>query len=119
MIRLMVCLLLATIVGCDMWRGGPLPGQAVYGAAKAFVLSYTHALRAELRGTGVTASVLCPGPVHTGFGERAGFSDAEVEALDALRGMTDGAAISGMAATSRTLGDGLVRGHGAARVEVG
>lgn len=60
---------------------GPLPGQAVYGAAKAFVLSYTHALRAELRDTGVTASVLCPGPVHTGFGERAGFSDAEAEAL--------------------------------------
>lgn len=60
---------------------GPLPGQAVYGAAKAFVLSYTHALRAELRGTGVTASVVCPGPVHTGFGERAGFSDAEAEKL--------------------------------------
>jgi short-subunit dehydrogenase len=60
---------------------GPLPGQAVYGAAKAFVLSYTHALRAELRHSGVTASVLCPGPVHTGFGERAGFSDAEAEAL--------------------------------------
>jgi short-subunit dehydrogenase len=60
---------------------GPVPGQAVYGAAKAFVLSYTHALRTELRGTGVTASALCPGPVHTGFGERAGFSDAEAEAL--------------------------------------
>lgn len=60
---------------------GPLPGQAVYGAAKAFVLSYTHALRAELRGTGVTASVLCPGPVHTGFGERAGFADADAEKL--------------------------------------
>jgi short-subunit dehydrogenase len=60
---------------------GPLPGQAVYGACKAFVLSYTHALRAELRGTGVTAATLCPGPVHTGFGERAGFSDAEAEAL--------------------------------------
>lgn len=60
---------------------GPLPGQAVYGAAKAFVLSYTHALRAELRGTGVSASVLCPGPVKTGFGERAGFSDADAEAL--------------------------------------
>ncbi len=60
---------------------GPLPGQAVYGAAKAFVLSYTHAIRAELRDTGVTASVLCPGPVHTGFGERAGFSDAEAQAL--------------------------------------
>jgi short-subunit dehydrogenase len=60
---------------------GPLPGQAVYGACKAFVLSYTHALRAELRGTGVRAATLCPGPVHTGFGERAGFSDAEAEAL--------------------------------------
>lgn len=60
---------------------GPLPGQAVYGAAKAFVLSYTHALQAELSGAGVTASVLCPGPVKTGFGERAGFSDAAAEAL--------------------------------------
>ena len=35
---------------------GPLPGQAVYGASKAFVLSYTHALRAELKGTGVSAA---------------------------------------------------------------
>lgn len=60
---------------------GPLPGQAVYGAAKAFVLSYTHALRAELRDTGVAVSALCPGPVRTGFGERAGFSDAEAERL--------------------------------------
>jgi short-subunit dehydrogenase len=55
----------------------PLPGQASYGAAKAFVLSYGHALRAELRPTGVTATVLCPGPVETGFAEAAGMSDAE------------------------------------------
>ena len=45
----------------------PLPGQAAYGAAKAFVLSYTESLRSELRGTGVVASALCPGPVDTGF----------------------------------------------------
>ena len=45
----------------------PLPGQAAYGAAKAFVLSYTESLRSELRGSGVTASALCPGPVATGF----------------------------------------------------
>ncbi len=50
----------------------PVPGQAGYGGAKAFVLSYTHALRAELRGTGVVASTLCPGPVDTGFGDAAG-----------------------------------------------
>lgn len=58
----------------------PLPGQAGYGAAKAFVLSYTQSLTGELRGTGVTATTLCPGPVHTGFGERAGFSKEDAEA---------------------------------------
>jgi short-subunit dehydrogenase len=55
----------------------PLPGQAAYGASKAFVLSYTHAIRGELRPTGVTATALCPGPVETGFAEAAGFSDDE------------------------------------------
>ena len=43
---------------------GPVPGQASYGAAKAFVLSYTQSLGEELRGTGVTAATLCPGPVR-------------------------------------------------------
>ena len=55
----------------------PLPGQAGYGASKAFVLSYGHALRAELKGTGVTCTTLCPGPVETEFAEAAGFSEAE------------------------------------------
>jgi uncharacterized protein len=59
---------------------GPLPGQAVYGAAKAFVLSYTRALGEELKPSGITATALCPGPVHTGFGETAGFSTEDAEA---------------------------------------
>jgi hypothetical protein len=58
----------------------PLPGQAGYGAGKAFVLFYTESLSGELRGSGVTASVLCPGPVDTGFGETAGFNKEEAEA---------------------------------------
>ena len=58
---------------------GPVPGQATYGAAKAFVLSYTQAMREELKGTGVTAATLCPGPVKTGFGEAAGIPDEEAE----------------------------------------
>jgi short-subunit dehydrogenase len=62
----------------------PLPGQAGYGGAKAFVLSYTQSLAGELRGSGVTATALCPGPVHTGFGERAGFDIHDAE--DALPG---------------------------------
>lgn len=60
----------------------PLPGQAGYGAGKAFVLSYTQSLAGELTGTGVTATALCPGPVDTGFGEAAGFSKGDAE--DAL-----------------------------------
>jgi short-subunit dehydrogenase len=55
----------------------PLPGQAGYGASKAFVLSYGRALGAELSGTGVTVTTLCPGPVETGFAEAAGISDEE------------------------------------------
>lgn len=58
----------------------PLPGQAGYGAGKAFVLSYTQSLAGELHGTGVTATTLCPGPVDTGFGARAGFSDEDAKA---------------------------------------
>jgi uncharacterized protein len=57
----------------------PLPGQAAYGAAKAFVLSYTQSLAGELKGTGVTATCLCPGPVDTGFGERAGFAEDDFD----------------------------------------
>ena len=57
----------------------PLPGQATYAASKAFVLSYTRSLAGELRGTGVTVTVLCPGPVDTGFGEAAGFSKEEAD----------------------------------------
>jgi short-subunit dehydrogenase len=57
----------------------PLPGQAAYGAAKAFVLSYTRSLSGELKGTGVTVTALCPGPVDTGFGQAAGFSKEEAD----------------------------------------
>lgn len=80
----------------------PLPGQAGYGASKAFVLSYSHALRGELAGTGVAVTVLCPGPVDTGFAEAAGFSKEEaegalpkfmwVEATDVARQAVDGVA---------------------------
>jgi uncharacterized protein len=53
----------------------PLPHQASYGAAKAFVLSYSYALRAEVHGFGVTVTALCPGPVATGFASAAGTTE--------------------------------------------
>ena len=49
----------------------PIPGMAVYAASKAYVNSFSEALRAELRGTGLTVTALCPGPVHTEFGDVA------------------------------------------------
>ena len=80
----------------------PLPGQAGYGASKAFVLSYSRALGAELRGTGVTVTALCPGPVETGFAEVAGITDEEageslpkfmwVPVADVARAAVDGLA---------------------------
>ena len=51
----------------------PAPYQATYGASKAFVLSFSQALWAETKGSGVTVTALCPGPTRTGF----------VDALDA------------------------------------
>src|SRR4051794_13553773 len=50
----------------------PLPRQATYAASKAFVSSFTDGLYADLRGTGVTATCLCPGPVETEFSGTAG-----------------------------------------------
>ncbi len=45
----------------------PIPDMGVYAATKAFVTSFTEALRAEVRSHGITVSALCPGPVHTEF----------------------------------------------------
>lgn len=45
----------------------PIPLSAVYAATKAYVTSFSEALRAELYGTGVTVCALCPGPVVTEF----------------------------------------------------
>jgi short-subunit dehydrogenase len=45
----------------------PAPYQATYGAAKAFVLSFSQALWQETRHRGVTVTALCPGPTKTGF----------------------------------------------------
>jgi short-subunit dehydrogenase len=50
----------------------PGPLMAVYYATKAYTLSFSEALASELRGSGVTVTVLCPGLTRTGFQQRAG-----------------------------------------------
>lgn len=50
----------------------PVPSMAVYGASKAFVLSFTEALWQETRRSGVRVLTLCPGPTQTDFFMRTG-----------------------------------------------
>jgi short-subunit dehydrogenase len=82
---------------------GWLPG-GTYGAAKAWVTSFTEGLALETRGTGVRAMALCPGYVRTEFHERAGIDvaalpdavwlDAHRVVADALRDLDGGRVVS-------------------------
>jgi short-subunit dehydrogenase len=54
----------------------PGPYMAVYYATKAYVLSFSEAIAAELAGSGVTVTALCPGPTSTGFQHRAGVENS-------------------------------------------
>ncbi|HEX9094573.1 MAG TPA: SDR family oxidoreductase [Candidatus Dormibacteraeota bacterium] len=56
----------------------PGPLMAVYYASKAYVLSFSEALANELRGTGVTVTILAPGPTRTGFQKRGQLEDSRL-----------------------------------------
>lgn len=58
----------------------PHPFQAVYAASKAFVQSFSEALRNELKDTGVTVTALMPGATETNFFHRAELDDTKVGA---------------------------------------
>ncbi len=63
-----------------------MPYLAVYGASKAYVLSFTEALAAELEGSGVIVSCLAPGSTRTNFFNAAGFKDTgkyQIQMMDA------------------------------------
>jgi short-subunit dehydrogenase len=89
----------------------PLPGMATYAATKAFVRSFSEAVHAELSGTGVSVTVLCPGFTETEFAEVAGAGSFEakmpgflvLDAKDVAR-----QAIEGMASGARTVVPGVI-----------
>lgn len=56
----------------------PTPTNATYGATKAFVSSLSQGIHEELKGTGVTCMVLCPGFTRTEFQDRAGIDSADI-----------------------------------------
>ena len=61
----------------------PQPGFAVYAASKAFVLSFSRALREELKTRKISVTAVCPGPVDTEFFEAAG-SSQKISAIKKL-----------------------------------
>jgi short-subunit dehydrogenase len=86
----------------------PGPGMAMYYATKAFVLSFTEALRQELKPDGVRVTVLCPGPVPTEFQGRAGFRpgfDSSILNVSAARVARQG--YRGLMANKRAVLPGL------------
>lgn len=50
----------------------PCPYDAVYAATKAYILSVSRGINAELKGTGVSVTTLCPGSTNTAFAHKAG-----------------------------------------------
>lgn len=64
------------IASTAAFQPGPL--MTVYYATKAYVLSFSEALANELRGTGVTVTVLCPGPTESGFQSRANMKNSKL-----------------------------------------
>jgi short-subunit dehydrogenase len=91
----------------------PNPNGATYGATKAFVHSFTHAVREDARGTGVHVMLVCPGYTHTEFHRRAGLGPTQVPEIlwqsadtvveAALHDLDRGRAVSIPGALNRTL----------------
>jgi short-subunit dehydrogenase len=93
----------------------PLPGNAVYAAGKAFALSFAEAVHQEVRGSGVTVTALCPGPVESGFQDASGahafasglpkplWKSAEQVAAAAVRGLERGKRVVVPGAPNRVL----------------
>jgi uncharacterized protein len=86
----------------SVYSFSPVPNQAVYGACKAFLLSFSVALREELKDSGVTVTALCPGVTQTEFRTRAGIPEK-----NAARGAT-AAHVARIAVRRSLQGDAVV-----------
>ena len=84
----------------------PQPSNTTYAATKAFVNSFSEALHAELSGTGVSCTALCPGPVKTEFSDVAGVGHLDGSGPSFLWATADEvaeSAIAGMVKGRRTV----------------
>lgn len=76
-------ILFGSIVG---WQG--VPGQANYAASKAYVQSLAEGLHDEMKPQGVDVLAVAPGPVHSGFGARAGLAMTSATPTDIVAAAT-------------------------------
>src|ERR1700731_4493441 len=86
----------------------PLPFMAVYSATKAFVQTFSEAVHEELHGTGVSVTVLCPGPVPTEWGEIASAERFSIPLAQVSSHDVAEEAIGGMLAGKRSVVPGIV-----------
>jgi len=86
----------------------PIPGMAVYAATKAFVQTFSESVHEELRSTGVSCTVVCPGPVPTEWADIAGAQAVMMEPAQVSAADVAAAAIAGMEHGKRTVVPGIV-----------
>ncbi|HSS24941.1 MAG TPA: SDR family NAD(P)-dependent oxidoreductase, partial [Mycobacterium sp.] len=86
----------------------PMPYMAVYSASKAFVQTFSEAIHEELHGTGVSVTVLCPGPVPTEWAEIASAERFNIPLAQVSPRDVAEAAIGGMLAGRRSVVPGVV-----------
>lgn len=86
----------------------PLPGMAVYSATKAFVQTFSEAVHEGLHGTGVSCTVLCPGPVPTEWAEIADAEHVNIGVAQVSPRNVAAAAITGMLDGKRSVVPGVV-----------
>jgi short-subunit dehydrogenase len=67
----------------SVYSFSPVPKQSVYSACKAFMLSFSSALREEVKDKGITVTVVCPGITQTEFRNRAGIADKKNSGMTA------------------------------------
>lgn len=63
----------------SVYSFSPVPFQSIYSACKAFLLSFSSSLKYELKGTGVTVTLFCPGVTQTEFRSRAGIGEKRTD----------------------------------------
>ncbi|MCW2651547.1 MAG: uncharacterized protein QOE41_1382 [Mycobacterium sp.] len=86
----------------------PLPNMAVYSGSKAFVQTFSEAVHEELHGTGVSCTVLCPGPVPTEWAEIADAHQFSIGIAQVSPHEVAEEAVQGMLAGKRSVIPGLV-----------